>query len=155
MLNPENEELEERSEEQKEPKIPTRGIFVFRIDPNKRGVAFNIFIAGILALVLFSVVINSNAQLNEVYSDISTANSQLNVLRSENVRMQTELESKASISNIKEYAENRLGMQKLHQSQIQYVDIQTEDAVTIEAEDQNIFVKIKHKFEDVVAYLRG
>ena len=35
MLNPENEELEERSEEQKEPKIPTRGIFVFRIDPNK------------------------------------------------------------------------------------------------------------------------
>ena len=36
-----------------------------------------------------------------------------------------------------------------------YVDIQTEDAVTIEAEDQNIFVKIKHKFEDVVAYLRG
>lgn len=155
MLNPENEELEERSEEQKEPKIPTRGIFVFRIDSNKRGVAFKIFIAGILALVLFSVVINSNAQLNEVYSDISTANSQLNVLRSENVRMQTELESKASISNIKEYAENRLGMQKLHQSQIQYVDIQTEDAVTIEAEDQNIFVKIKHKFEDVVAYLRG
>ena len=155
MLNPENEELEERSEEQKEPKIPTRGIVVFRIDPNKRGVAFKIFIAGILALVLFSVVINSNAQLNEVYSDISTANSQLNVLRSENVRMQTELESKASISNIKEYAENRLGMQKLHQSQIQYVDIQTEDAVTIEAEDQNIFVKIKHKFEDVVAYLRG
>lgn len=155
MLNPENEELEERSEEQKEPKIPTRGIFVFRIDHNKRGVAFKIFIAGILALVLFSVVINSNAQLNEVYSDISTANSQLNVLRSENVRMQTELESKASISNIKEYAENRLGMQKLHQSQIQYVDIQTEDAVTIEAEDQNIFVKIKHKFEDVVAYLRG
>ena len=155
MLNPENEELEERSEEQKEPKIPTRGIFVFRIDPNKRGVAFKIFIAGILALVLFSVVINSNAQLNEVYSDISTANSQLNVLRSEKVRMQTELESKASISNIKEYAENRLGMQKLHQSQIQYVDIQTEDAVTIEAEDQNIFVKIKHKFEDVVAYLRG
>ena len=143
MLNPENEELEERSEEQKEPKILTRGIFVFRIDPNKRGVAFKIFIAGILALVLFSVVINSNAQLNEVYSDISTANSQLNVLRSENVRMQTEL------------AENRLGMQKLHQSQIQYVDIQTEDAVTIEAEDQNIFVKIKHKFEDVVAYLRG
>ena len=56
MPNPENEELEERSEEQKEPKIPTRGIFVFRIDPNKRGVAFKIFIAGILALVLFSVV---------------------------------------------------------------------------------------------------
>ena len=113
------------------------------------------FIAGILALLMFSVIINSYVQLTEVYSSISEANAELNTLRSENVRMQTELEGKASISNIKDYAEQYLGLQKLDQSQIQYIDIQTEDTVEIDGEEQNIFVRLKHKFEDIVAYLRG
>lgn len=143
------------STEEKELKPPSSGVFVFRIDPSKRGAALKVFIAGVLALILFSVVINSYVQLNEVYSDISTANSDLNILRSENVRMQTELEGKASISNIKDYAEQRLGLQPLNKSQIQYLQIQTQDSVVIEEGEQNIFVKIKHKFEDIVAYLRG
>ena len=143
------------STEEKELKPPSSGVFVFRIDPSKRGAALKVFIAGVLALILFSVVINSYVQLNEVYSDISTANSDLNILRSENVRMQTELEGKASISNIKDYAEQHLGLQPLNKSQIQYLKIQTQDSVVIEEGEQNIFVKIKHKFEDIVAYLRG
>ncbi|MFR3811439.1 MAG: hypothetical protein ACLTXT_02820 [Ruminococcus callidus] len=48
------------------------------------------------------------------------------------------LEGKASISNIKDYAEQHLGLQKLDQSQIQYIDIQTEDTVEIDGEEQNI-----------------
>lgn len=128
---------------------------MFHIDPSKRGAALRVFVAGVFALLLFCVVINSYVQLNEVYSEISTANADLNILRSENVRMQTELEGKASISNIKEYAEDHLGLQKLDKSQIQYIQIQTTDTVVIEEDEQNIFVKIKRKFEDIVAYLRG
>ncbi len=138
-----------------EKKTPPSNGRLFFIEPNKRGAAMKVFIAGVLALLLFSVVINSYVQLNEVYSEISTANTELNELRSENVRMQTELEGKASISNIKEYAEDYLGLQQLDRSQIQYIQIQTEDEVVIDEEEQNIFVKIKHKFEDLVAYLRG
>ncbi len=128
---------------------------MFRVSSGKRGAALKVFIAGILALLMFSVIINSYVQLTEVYSSISEANAELNTLRSENVRMQTELEGKASISNIKDYAEQHLGLQKLDQSQIQYIDIQTEDTVEIDGEEQNIFVRLKHKFEDIVAYLRG
>lgn len=40
-------------------------------------------IGSILALVLFSLVINSYVQLNEVYSQISAAESTLNDLQSE------------------------------------------------------------------------
>ena len=100
-------------------------------------------------------MINSYVQQNEIYNEISAATSELNILRSENVRMQTELEGKASISNIKEYAEDRLGLQQLDKSQIQYLQIQLEDEVVIEDGEQNIFVKIKRKFEDIVAYLKG
>ena len=112
-------------------------------------------IGSILALVLFSLVINSYVQLNEVYSQISAAESTLIDLQSENVRMQTQLEGQASIRNIKEYAEDRLGLQKLDRSQIQYIQIQTEDEVVVEEPDQNIFVQIKRKFNDLIAYLRG
>lgn len=129
--------------------------FVFQFDASKRGATIRVFIVAAMALFMFSFVINSYVELNEVYSSISSANAELNTLRSENVRMQTELEGKASISNIKEYAEQRLGLQKLDKSQIQYVEIQQEDVVTIDEEESNIFVRIKHKFEDIVVYLRG
>lgn len=130
-----------------------RGIFY--IAPKKRGQAFKISIVSILAVGLFYIVINSYVQLNEVYSDISEATTELNELRSENVRMQTELEGQASIRNIKEYAEERLGLQKIDQSQIQYIQIQTEDEVIVEEPEQNIFIKVKRWFVDLIEYLRG
>lgn len=130
-----------------------RGIFY--IAPKKRGQALKISIVSILTVTLFYFVINSYVQLNEVYSDISEANTQLNELRSENVRMQTELEGQASIRNIKEYAEELLGLQKIDQSQIQYIQIQTEDEIIIEESEQNIFIKIKRWFVDLIEYLRG
>lgn len=130
-----------------------RGIFY--IAPKKRGQALKISIVSILTVTLFYFVINSYVQLNEVYSDISEANAQLNELRSENVRMQTELEGQASIRNIKEYAEELLGLQKIDQSQIQYIQIQTEDEIIIEEPEQNIFIKIKRWFIDLIEYLRG
>ena len=154
MAESEKKTMPENGEPQEE-KAPSSGIFVFRIAPSKRGAALKVFLAGVLALLMFSVIINSYVQLTEVYTSISEANAELNTLRSENVRMQTELEGKASIRNIKEYAEDHLGLQKLDQSQIQYIEIQTEDTVEIDGEEQNIFVRLKHKFEDIVAYLRG
>ena len=130
-----------------------RGIFY--IATKKRGQAAKISLVSILAVGLFYFVINSYVQLNEVYSDISAASTQLNELRSENVRMQTELEGQASIRNIKEYAEEKLGLQKMDQSQVQYIQIQTEDEVILEEPEQNIFIKIKSWFIDLIEYLRG
>jgi hypothetical protein len=128
---------------------------IFYIAPKKKGQALKISIVSLLAGALFYFVINSYVQLNEVYADISTATEELTELRSENVRMQTELEGQASIRNIKEYAEERLGLQKISQSQIQYIQIQTEDEVVVEEPEQNIFVKVKQWFVNLIEYLRG
>lgn len=83
---------------------------LFYIEAGKRSVLAKIIIGSVLSLMLFSLVINSYVQLNEVYSQISAQENTLKDLRSENVRMQTELEGQASIRNIKEYAEERLGL---------------------------------------------
>ena len=133
------EDLEEAEDAAVVEKRPRRKLFY--IEAGKRGT--------------LAKIMNSYVQLNEVYSQISAAESTLNDLQSENVRMQTQLEGQASIRNIKEYAEDRLGLQKLDRSQIQYIQIQTEDEVVVEEPDQNIFVQIKRKFNDLIAYLRG
>ena len=91
------EDLEEAEDAAVVEKRPRRKLFY--IEAGKRGTLAKIMIGSILALVLFSLVINSYVQLNEVYSQISAAESTLNDLQSENVRMQTQLEGQASIRN--------------------------------------------------------
>ncbi len=162
MAEQRNENITETAQQtaKAEARLPSENISVskrrvFYIAPQKRGQSLKILIASVLTLALFMVVIYSYVQLNEVYSDISAATIELNELRSENVRMQTELEGQASIRNIKEYAEERLGLKKMDQSQIQYIQIQTEDQVIVEEPEKNIFIKLKSWFIDLIEYLRG
>ena len=67
------EDLEEAEDAAVVEKRPRRKLFY--IEAGKRGTLAKIMIGSILALVLFSLVINSYVQLNEVYSQISAAES--------------------------------------------------------------------------------
>ena len=66
-----------------------------------------------------------------MYSKVSSLTNELTYAKAENVRLQTELESKISAKNVEEYAENVLGMKKIDPSQIKYIEIQTDDVVSI------------------------
>ena len=53
-----------------------------------------------------------------------------------------------------EYAENELGLKKLDKSQIEYVTVESDSvAKVVKAEDDNVFVKIKHWFSSVLEYI--
>ena len=56
---------------------------------------------------------------------------------------------------MEEYAEQELGLQQLDQSQIEYIQLQTDDSVEIPDEEKNLFVRIKDKFESFMEYLKG
>jgi 3-oxoacyl-[acyl-carrier-protein] synthase III len=90
-----------------------------------------------------------------IHTEINNLNSQVDILRSENVRMQTEIESKSALKSVEDYAENVLGMQKLDKSQIEYLSIENGNVVDIPESNENIFVKIKNAFENFVEYIRG
>ncbi len=121
----------------------------------KKGSAPKTFLAGLSALLLLSCVIYGNVQTTEIYNQISMASKEYDVAQNENARMQSELESKMAIKNVEEYAEQVLGLQKLDQSQIEYIQIQTNDVVEIPEEEKNLFVRIRDKFMSFVEYLRG
>ena len=110
-----------------------------------------IFTAGLLmCCILYGKVENTRLQ-----NEITQQSKQVNLLYSENVRMQSEIEGKTSLKNVEDYAENVLGLKKLDKNQIEYVQLQTDNVVEIPKENNNIFVKIKNKFNDILEYLRG
>lgn len=108
-----------------------------------------------ICFALVSMVILSRVQQLQISNEITTLTREYSDLQAENVRMQSELAGKASNKNIQEFAETQLGMYPLNTSQVEYVQIQTNDVVSIPEAEQNVFVRIKGWFDSILDYLRG
>lgn len=126
-----------------------------KITPPKRGSAVKFFFAALLAFLIFFLVIYGRVETNQLYRLISQQNELLEIAQSENVRMRSELEGQMTLKNVEEYAEKVLGLQKLDNSQIKYVETQTDDIVEIPEEDKNLFTEIVDKFNGFVEYIFG
>lgn len=122
---------------------------------SRTGSVISIVLIAILAAALLGTVIYSLDRRNTMYSRVSALTEELTYAQAENVRLQTELESKISAKNVEEYAENVLGMTKMDSSQIKYIEIQTDDVVSIPQQDEGIIAKIKKFFDYCVEYFRG
>lgn len=113
-----------------------------------------IFVAALAALLLGTVIYSLDRR-NTMYSRVAALNEELTYAEAENVRLQTELESKISAKNVEDYAENVLGMKKIDSSQIKYIEIQTDDVVSIPEQDDGLIAKIKKFLDRCVEYFRG
>ncbi len=121
----------------------------------KVGSVISIILIAALAAVLLGTVIYSLDRRNTMYSRVAALNNELTYVEAENVRLQTELESKISAKNVEDYAENVLGMKKIDSSQIKYIEIQTDDVVSIPEQNDGLVAKIKKFFDRCVEYFRG
>ena len=114
-----------------------------------------IILGSMVAAVLLGSVIYSLDKRNTAYNKVAALNNQLSLAEAENVRLQSELESRMSAKHVEEYAENVLGMKKIDSSQIKYIRIQTDDVVSIPQQDDGLIAKVKGFFESCVEYFRG
>lgn len=146
--NPDNNRNQRKKPERK-PQI------VMRQNEARSGSVFSIILISILAVVLLGSVIYTLDRRNTIYNKVSSKNNELTLMEAENVRLQSELESKMTAKNVEDYAENVLGMQKIDSSQIEYIKIQTDDVVNIPEPKESIGTKIKNFFESCVEYFRG
>lgn len=105
--------------------------------------------------LLLGAVIYGKVENASIYAEIAAKTKEVEMLYSENVRMQSEIEEKTSVRSLESYAEDILGMQKLDKSQIEYVSISGGSVVDIPENEENIFVKIKNSFGDFLEYIRG
>ena len=121
----------------------------------KKGSVFKIFVAAVAAMSVVFCVLYAKVEYSKVYNQISEENQKLEIIQSENVRLKSELESRMTLKNVEEYASKVLGLQKLDNSQIEYVQTQTDDVVEIPEEEKNVFVKIKDGFNRFIEYIFG
>lgn len=110
---------------------------------------------GILTGVLIGTVIYGRVQTNEVYTKIAELQAEYDDLNARNISMKSEMEGKMTVKKIEEYAEDVLGLRPLNQSQIEYIQLQTEDEVTVSEPEDNFFVTVNDYLENIWEFLRG
>lgn len=92
----------------------------------------SVVVVGIV-LAMFTGVIFTYVQKNELTKSIAKIQDEISVAESENVSLNAELESLISVSQIDAYAIEELGMTRLQSSQIIYID--TADYIARQAEE--------------------
>ena len=99
----------------------------------------------VLALFSFSMIcmhITAGAQRYELTKQIESIEKQLAVAESEQVRLNAELNSMTSITKIDSFATGILGMTKLENYQVEYVDLSDGDKVLFSKSPMLNFAKI-------------
>ena len=71
----------------------------------------------------------SQVKVDELDRQIDSVNSEIEVVESENTRLSMEIDSTISLDKVDSYAQNVLGMVKVENYQVSYIDLSGGDAV--------------------------
>ncbi len=113
-----------------------------------------IILGALVVLALLSGILYGKAEMARLYAEKTSLENELNVLNNENLSLQSELAQQTGLTKVEEYAENKLGLQKLDKSQIEYVEIQEKTtAQKVQPEEQNIFIRLSEWWEETLEYL--
>ncbi|WMJ23766.1 hypothetical protein RBG61_03630 [Paludicola sp. MB14-C6] len=85
----------------------------------------------LVAMSMISLLLYGRAQQAEVDKEYKKLTAQINEVKSDNARLQMQLESKLSLNNIEQIAEEQLGLTKLDQSQVEYISFNTADKAEV------------------------
>ncbi len=105
--------------------------------------------------IILSAVISAKVEAAAIRSEINEEMKKVDSLKSENTRMQAEIETKTSRKAVESYAEDILGMQKLDKSQCEYITLKSGNVIEIPENDESFFVKMYNELSDFFEYLRG
>ena len=115
-------------------------------------------VACIAILAVTSVyILFCQMQLTQLTAEVSDQNETLSELTAENVSLNTKRVNSMSIDEVEEYAANELGMVKMDNSQIEYVELTNPDSVTVAnsgASLDTLFAGLARSFSAIVEYIR-
>lgn len=93
--------------------------------------AIKIMIVSALLLTMIGFSIYSRVRLDELDRQLTQINSDTDIIVSENTRLKSEINSRISLDKVEEYAQNELGMVKVENYQIKYIDLDAKDQVVV------------------------
>ncbi len=111
-----------------------------------------------IVLVTFAAVvafffISSKAALSEVTTQISSKTTELQEAKSENVRLQAQLDNMVTLSKVEEMAISELGLRKTTKNQVRYIYVQDRTMVQVAEKEENVFASLKNWLDGVSDYL--
>jgi cell division protein FtsL len=118
---------------------------------NKRAfkTALNVLSIAVMVSMIIGIVY-TNSQITEITTDISTVQKEITELESEKAYLDFTLESRMSLNEIEDYAVNVLGMVKMDSTQVEYIEIESENMVEFSGE--NFGDKIEEAVQPVLSY---
>lgn len=90
-----------------------------------------ILAVSLLLLTMLSALLYGRFKVDELDREISNINTQITAAQSENVRLNMQIDSVISLKNVEDYAQTKLGMVKMENHQIEYIDLSGEDKVVL------------------------
>lgn len=93
--------------------------------------AVKIFAIAVAILLFMSMAIFSRVQLDEVNRDISSVENKMKLAESDTIRLNNELNAMVSMNKVEDFAANKLGMVKVQDYQVVYVDLSSDDCVVV------------------------
>ena len=109
-----------------------------------------------IGLIFASLVVISyrNSQINESFNENEKLKSNLAAIQKENEQLRVNLENSLNLSNIEQVAKEKLGMQKLDNSQKVYVSLDKKDYVE-PASEEVVMEEEKSWLEQILDTLLG
>lgn len=108
---------------------------------------------GTIFVILFAVSYR-NALIAQKYSEIKELKSDLSEVEKENKQLEVNIESKTNLGTIEEKASEELGLKKLDDSQIVYVNIEKQDYVESSTEEVKI-TEEENWFESLINKIKN
>ncbi len=113
------------------------------------------FVLAAVVMVL-SLIIYNNMVLTELGDRLNAYTSEFEALKSENSRMQVELEGKMSLRKVEEYASGTLGMTRIGSYQVEYGNLGAGDKIElVKSENESLWGKIRQAAEPLLEYIRN
>ena len=91
-----------------------------------------IVIVSAILFTMVAAVMYCRVQLNEINTQYNNVKNQITIAESDNVRLNMELDAKASVYNIDEYAVEVLNMYKIGEQQINYLEPDFKDKLLLQ-----------------------
>ena len=91
--------------------------------------AIKVMVVSVTILLFMIMAIYSRIQLDEINREINSVENKIELAKSDSVRINNELNALISINNVEDYAANQLGMVKVQEHQVVYVDLSADDYV--------------------------
>ena len=93
--------------------------------------AVRVISAAMVLLMLFAGIIGSRVKLSMAQHESQELKNELSIVRSENVRLNMQLNSMISDDMVEDYAENVLGLKKIEKYQIHYFESSGKDSASV------------------------